>query len=251
MIADLFIAARAGNLPKVRELLDANPHLIDIRNSNALGDNQDEWDEVNLIHSAAKFGHLDVIHYLVRMGAQVYSNPLTTYPAVAVAAWEKHDEIVRYFLNEIPDKAEGTGGIGIICNLAGRLGWMKQVQMHIDRDPLAVHQRGWIGDTPLHWPAHNGFIEIVKLLLENGADPNAQVLNWMGGTPLHWASERNPTIVEMLIRAGADVNARVTLGGSSMLGATPLIWCAKQRDDCADAVAMLLTHGADKTVLDS
>jgi hypothetical protein len=34
----------------------------------------------------------------------------------------------------------------------GRQGWVEIVRKHIERDPLAVHQRGWIGDTPLHWP---------------------------------------------------------------------------------------------------
>ena len=73
----------------------------------------------------------------------------------------------------------------------------------------AVHQRGWIGDSPLHWPAHNGYTEIVRYLLDHGAVANAHEIGWIGGTPLHWASERHPAIVRMLVAAGADPNARV------------------------------------------
>jgi ankyrin repeat protein len=47
------------------------------------------------------------------------------------------------------------------------------------------------------------------------------------------------------------VDARVTLEGSSMLGATPLIWCAKQRDDCGAAAEMLLKFGADPSLKDA
>jgi hypothetical protein len=43
------------------------------------------------------------------------------------------------------------------------------VRKHIERDPLSVHQRGWIGDTPLHWPSHNNNVEIVTMLLDAGA----------------------------------------------------------------------------------
>ena len=55
-------------------------------------------------------------------------------------------------------------------NLAARQGWADLVQRHIEIDRLAVHQRGWIGDSPLHWPAHNGNAEIVGILLDAGAD---------------------------------------------------------------------------------
>ena len=137
------------------------------------------------------------------------------------------------------------------CNLAARQGWIDLVRSHIERDPLAVHQRGWIGDTPLHWPSHNGFIEIVRLLLDRGADPNAHEINWIGGTPLHWASERHPDIVRILIASGARVNERVTRPGSDHLGATPLIWCARQKDDSGAVAEALLQAGADSTLRDA
>jgi ankyrin repeat protein len=41
----------------------------------------------------------------------------------------------------------------------------------------------------LHWPAHNGFVEIVEVLLDAGAAIDADEINCYGGKPLHWASE--------------------------------------------------------------
>ena len=59
-----------------------------------------------------------------------------------------------------------------------------------------------------------------------------------GTTPLHWAVERDrPDIVQMLIRAGANVKA------ANRYGATPL-WLASVNGN-AKTIAMLLEGGAD------
>ena len=244
-------AVRAGDTAAVGEFLTQNPDRVQWANPRAAGENSRQWDEVSPLHSAAKAGQLAMVRLLVERGAEVYSHPFSTYPAVMVADWAGHKEVVRCFLEEIPEKAAGTRGLGITCNLAARQGWIEIVRRHVEIDPLAVHQRGWIGDTPLHWPSHNGHIEIVRLLLDHGADASAHEISWIGGTPLHWASEREPAIMELLIAAGADVNARVEKEGSNHLGGTPLHWCARQQEDCAECIEVLLKHGADPTIRDA
>ena len=67
---------------------------------------------------------------------------MASYLAIMDAAWNKHQQVVDYFLNEIPDKAIGTNGLGVAINLAAQQGWTAIVAKHIARDPLAVHQRG-------------------------------------------------------------------------------------------------------------
>lgn len=60
--------------------------------------------------------------------------------------------------------------------------------------------------TPLHHAAHAGQVEIIELLVEAGATVDARALG--GGTPLMRAIESSrPSCVEALIKAGADVNA--------------------------------------------
>ena len=44
-------------------------------------------------------------------------------PAVIIAAWNKHKDVVDYYLQQIPDKADGTNGLGVTINLAARQGW--------------------------------------------------------------------------------------------------------------------------------
>jgi len=56
-------------------------------------------------------------------------------------------------------------------------------------------------------------------------------------TPLHWAAEKNyPVLAELLVTAGADINAEVSWG------MTPLQWAANMGS--RDAAKVLLAHGA-------
>lgn len=240
----IFPHIRAGNIGAIRRLLDENPALVHAR------DTDPQLDLCTTLQFAASEGQLAVCKLLVERGAEVYPNPMNTYPPVILAAWNRHQDIVDYFLHEIPDKAQGTNGIGVAINLAARQGWLDLVRKHIAADPLSVHQRGWIGDTPLHWPAHNGFVEIVELLLDAGAVIDADEINCYGGKPLHWASEHAPKTAEILLRRGADVNSRNIKQDSDFYGMTPLIMNATQKDDCAEVTELLLQAGADIAAVD-
>lgn len=243
---EFYTALRAGDEPAVRAALAAEPALVWQRNPDP-----EQWDQCSPLHCATKHGHLALVKLLVEAGAEVYSHPFNTYPAVSVAAWERHQAILDYFLNDIPDRADGTRGVGITLNLAGRHGLVEQVKRHLALDPLAVHQRGWIGDTPLHWPAHNNAVEIVGLLLDAGADPEADEISCYGGKPLHWASEHAPGTVELLLRRGAQVDSRNVKPGGHFEGCTPLIMNATQDNDCAEVAELLLAAGADVNAVDA
>lgn len=240
-----FTQLTSGDLSGVTSQLEADPFLANVRNPDG-----DAWDESTPLHAAAKHGHLAIVKLLVEAGAEVYTNPMASYPPVIVAAWNKQQDVVDYFLKEIPDKASGMRGLGVSINLAARQGWSDLVQRHIEIDPLAVHQRGWIGDTPLHWPAHNGYVKIVEILLDAGADIEADEVGWAGGKPLHWASEHEPTTVKVLLERGADVNARNIKEGSDFIGFTPLMMNASQKNDCAEVTEMLIAAGADVSATD-
>ena len=60
-----------------------------------------------------------------------------------------------------------------------------------------------LNETPLHWAVVNKMLEVVELLVANGANVNAMAA---GGTPLHYATARggDSTISEFLLKAGAD-----------------------------------------------
>ena len=66
---------------------------------------------------------------------------------------------------------------------------------------------------PLHHAAESGYLEIVKLLLSKGADPNARAL--FNITPLMLAARfGHIEVVRTLIAGGAEVNAQDRDGGT-------------------------------------
>ena len=107
----------------------------------------------------------------------------------------------------------------------------------------------YVGDTPLHLAAAGYRVEIIRLLLASGADPNARANRRRSG-PLHyaadgfitgpvWDAERQVQTIRLLLDAGAEIN------GPDMNGATPLHRAIRTR--CAAAVRCLLRAGSDPT----
>ncbi|MFM2428689.1 MAG: hypothetical protein RL012_573 [Bacteroidota bacterium] len=85
-----------------------------------------------------------------------------------------------------------------------------------------------------------GLIEIVKLLIEYGADVNMPVharKKTKGKTPLHYAARRGSVeIAKLLIEHGADINAK------SSRGNTPLKYALKHQHK--DMIQFLEEHRA-------
>lgn len=80
------------------------------------------------------------------------------------------------------------------------------------------------GNTPLHWAAYNNNLEMVKYLVEQGAEVNAK--NNCGVTPLHFAAlNNNLEMVKYLVDKKAEVNAK-----DKKCGMTPLHWAASENN---------------------
>ena len=93
----------------------------------------------------------------------------------------------------------------------------------------------------------------MTVLLDAGADIEADEINCYGGKPLHWASEHarlgdGPHAVE---RRGAAVNSRNLKADSEFYGMTPLIMNATQKNDCAEVTELLMSAGADSAAVDA
>jgi ankyrin repeat protein len=76
-------------------------------------------------------------------------------------------------------------------------------------DPGLASARSPDGFAPLHLACYFGHEEMAQLLLDGGADPDVVSRNAMSLRPLHSASaSRALGIVRMLLEHGADVNAQ-------------------------------------------
>ncbi len=91
------------------------------------------------------------------------------------------------------------------------------------------------GDTALMLAAERGHIELVKVLLKNGADVNAANLN--GETALMRAENDRAAAVKILLAHHANGNA------GDIINCTPLMRAAYRGH--VDVVKELLAHGAD------
>ncbi len=112
--------------------------------------------------------------------------------------------------------------------------------------PGLVHERSTYDLTLLHVLAGQGRLAMVELLLQMGADPNAQ--NHSGQTPLYWVGNGSPgasgaAVVHVLVRHGAHVNAQ-----EKLKHCTPLHMAARRGN--VQVATALLDCGADLEALD-
>jgi ankyrin repeat protein len=98
----------------------------------------------------------------------------------------------------------------------------------------------------LTYAARSGRIAAMALLLERGADIDAEPYN---GTALHWAvARRRPAAAAWLLDHGADIDRRAAFGGTR--GVTPL-HIAAAWGGSPDCARLLLAHGADRSIKDA
>jgi ankyrin repeat protein len=91
------------------------------------------------------------------------------------------------------------------------------------------------GTTPLMYAAAVGSLDVMKMLMEGGADVNAK--NTFDATALMWAAG-DIDKVRLLLSKGADVKAK------SKIGRTPLLLAAFH-DGASEIVRLMIDHGAD------
>ncbi|NBV06127.1 MAG: ankyrin repeat domain-containing protein [Proteobacteria bacterium] len=106
-----------------------------------------------------------------------------------------------------------------------------------------VNLRDSIFFTPLHYAAKNGWTDIVKILIANGADINVKTSikdrEWM---PIHYCAKNNHLeILKILLDSGVNKEAKTAFG------LTPLIVAAEFGH--LNLVKFLLTIGANKNAV--
>lgn len=107
----------------------------------------------------------------------------------------------------------------------------------IEKDPRQINAYSIDGFTSLGLASFFGHVELVALLIEKGANPAIAANNPYKVTPLHSACAiSNYEIAELLIKNGADVNAR------QMQGVTPLHSAAHNGQ--TKIVILLIDNGA-------
>src|SRR5262245_12400026 len=186
----LHLAAEAGHLDCVDVLLRRG---FDINR-------RDRFDRASALHWAAQDGRVAVVGRLLDAGADIDGEG--DEHAVGVIGWAT---CFRRVHQQVADLLLARGATPTIFS-AVALGRADMVRRLVAETPEVLsarmsrfeHRR-----TPLHFAVFKGRAEMVALLLELGADPNAQ--DDLGKTPLTDASAKtDEAIVARLVAAGAD-----------------------------------------------
>ena len=153
---------------------------------------------------------------------------------VMAAAYGGHPRLAERLATRVAATQDGLGlfeaaTVGDVAVVRRKLGEGAEVEDRTDD-----------GYTLLHLAAYFGRLEVARLLLERGADPNAVAHNESRVTPLHSAvSARHRDVAAVLLAFGASTNV-VQHGGW-----TPLHAAAHNDDEAT--VDLLLLRGADPT----
>ena len=198
---DLYDSARKGDLELVKFHLEKMGGKVAI-------DRKDKFDTTAL-HWAAGFGRLEVVEYLVKMGANVnvtngkgetpLDNALDLWNEESVEfvsglfrmevkldvvneGKQKVVEFLRKNSGKPQGRPEGLKGPDLWA--AARAGDVEGVKGHLEKmgGKAAINKKDSLGAAALSWAAGLGRLEVVEYLVKNGA--NVNITNNEGETPL-------------------------------------------------------------------
>ena len=235
-------AIKSRDVARVRDLIDKNPELV--HKADARGNQP--------IHWAVMTRQIELIDYLLARGADINARRpggirpihLTNgdyhyrgWRDLPSTALQRHEALIGYLL---------ARGADYDMTIATKLGDLDRVRELLEQDPSLIHQApkySYYHGLPLRSAAGAGHVEVVKFLLERGADPNQPEpgIAPQGGA-LHAAiSGKQYEVVKLLLRHGANPNAAVESSGNCLSMAK---WSGAPKE----IVDLIVSYGGVRTV---
>ncbi|MBN2072161.1 MAG: ankyrin repeat domain-containing protein [Candidatus Krumholzibacteriota bacterium] len=206
---DIHAAIEAGDAARVKEILRNVPEAVNERADNTFRELP--------IHFAATVGNIEIARILLDAGADVDAGDSDNSTALGIAAMRKHHEMVRFLLEQGADVNHRDRKADTPLSFACYRGNDEMVQILIDSG-ADLYFRNPHGETMLHYACQRGLPALAAHIVANGTDLETQSIN--GGTPLAYAAgSDNTEIVRMLLENGANPNPPVKKGD-----VTPLIF---------------------------
>lgn len=195
---------------------------------------------------AVERNNVAIVQVLLAHGADKETRDKKGRTALMTAAWKNHWHILNLLIAKGADvNGKDNRGRNVLHNLAAdkQCDWGDEViQLLLDQN---IHIDGREGQddlkrSPLHWACATGKIHLAEQLLMRSKSSRANVnaVEYREKTSLHIAAahDRND-IVELLLKFGADVNAKSDGGWTPLHNA-----CEK---GCVEIVRILLDAGAE------
>lgn len=233
---EIHIAAAAGDLNKVKALLEADPTLLEAKDEQIsyLGNTPlisacwappigipqvavanfliDKGANINAknnngatpLYFATK--NFDLAQYLITLGADVNIRAYGDFTPLYQAAFSGNLKVAKLLIDHGAD-VNASGGQGTV--LRGIIYYKTESGTEMANlllDNGAKLQKFSYGNTELHFAALNDYADIIPVLAEHGADVNA--VNEYGRTPLYYAAMHGHIkTAEALFAAGANKNS--------------------------------------------
>ena len=199
-VRDEFRAAfEAGRADRVRRLFERHPEARALIDAPVF-----PFDSPALVHFAGR-GDLAMVEMLLEHEAD---------PNRRSEWWAGGFHPLHSARGDVATRLLEAGAVPDAC-AAAQLDRPELLRNILDADPARVHERGGDGQTPLHFARSR---EVVDLLLERGADPDARDLDHRA-TPAQWMLEGRRgagryALAEYLVERGAsaDVFLAAALG---------------------------------------
>jgi ankyrin repeat protein len=245
--ADVNARDAEGNTPLILASFYASPQCVELLiNKGAEVNAANKAGATALIRAATDY---DKTRSLVAGGAKVRArSALGNTPLILAARRAGNSRTVELLLERGADAAErNDAGVSPILSGAAS-GDVDTVRLLLDagakaddfpksNQPRAAGVAAGIR-TPLMWAAYHNDVQMARLLLERGADPNQPT--YFGNPLSHACWSDGFEAAVLLIARGANVNARDALANF-----TPLHWAAGTESPRPQLVKLLLANGAD------
>jgi uncharacterized protein len=187
----------------------------------------------NELFTAVVAGDVETVRQLVREDPSLASaRDGSGLPVVLLALFNRQREAADALLEAEPE-------LGILE--ASAVGRAERVRELLEADPDVRGERTPEGFTPLGLAAFMGGPDVVRVLLEHGADPDDDADNQFGVRPVNAAAAAHDReTMRLLLEAGADADAQ------QQGGFTPLHEAAHSDD--VEMARLLLEAGADPSI---
>lgn len=255
-------AAHAGDLPALEKFLDSG---IDINYKPPWPNDDDEENGAPAIVQASMYGHLSAVKMLIDRGADIDNKnefPLCPLTALLIASIDGYVEIVKLLVAR-GAKAEAEVFQGTTTPLVACAGnsLSSFTERHMGIVNLLLDNGHNIealdenGGRPLILAARNGNTELLKLLLDRGANVNARTSSDESGTSAldEVATDGRLELVRLLLDRGAEIKHKkkgfTALHKAAMNGRLEVMKLLLQKGAIAEALETHCTTALHKAAM--
>uniref|UniRef100_A0AAY5EDX4 Euchromatic histone-lysine N-methyltransferase 2 n=1 Tax=Electrophorus electricus TaxID=8005 RepID=A0AAY5EDX4_ELEEL len=190
------------------------------------------------LHAAAQRGLVEICYLLLQAGAKVDAQDKSQRTPLLEAIINNQVEVARYLIQSGACVYHEDGSTGL--HHAAKLGNLEIVTLLLNTGQVDINAQDSGGWTPIIWAAEHRHKEVIRALLNRGADVTLKDKEM--NVCLHWASfAGSAEIAELILNAGCP------LISVNMHGDTPLHIAA--REGYLACVTLFLSRGADIDIM--